>query len=439
MSAPAASLTVDVVQLEVIRHALIAAAEEMKAHLSRTAHNPIIYEVLDFSCGIFDADCRMIAPADGLPSFFGNLGVAVQTVAADIGLENLSHGDIYLLNAPYAQGMHMNDVTTVQPVFVDSQHVGFTATRAHWIDIGAVDAGRSITSTDVVREGIWLRSVRLYRAGNLDDAVLRAIRFNVRMPESMLGDLKAQVSASRTDACRVEEIFRRHGAGAVSAAVALIVDQSEQRVRAAIRAIRNGVYQAETALDDDCLGNGPLPVGVIGFTISGTHPRTGSTYIHQEPEYGGWGATRDRDGESAMIFMTNAGCRVLSTETLETRFPLRVTRFSLRPDSGGTGRWRGGLGTIRDYEVLDHDARVMVVTDRHTCPPWGIDGGHDAAHCVAIVSDGGDCSSRLAKSAGAARRAANAPSAFAPAGEAAAGIRSRATLLSSEGMSSPAM
>jgi N-methylhydantoinase B len=496
----------DTIRVEVIRHALLAAAGEMKVNLARTAHNPIIYEVLDFSCGIFDDTCRTIAQADGLPSFLGNLGIAVSTVVDDIGRENLRSGDIYLLNDPYAQGMHMNDVTTVQPVFVERTLVGFAATRAHWIDIGAVEPGGSMTADDIVQEGIWLRSVRLYAAGRRDDDVLRAIRFNVRMPESMLGDLNAQVASSRTGARRMEEIVRRHGRETVSAAVTRIIDQGERRVRAAVRAMNDGVYEAETALDDDCRGNGPLPIRVrvtvshdevevdlsgsapanrgpvnsplpstlaacrvvlkaftnphlpategdfaplrlvvppgsmfdvrypspvfmisnarviladllvralsqaapvysmaghygnlFGFTISGSDPRTGRMYIHQEPQYGGWGATRERDGESAMIFMTNAGCRVLSTETLEARFPLRVTRFGLRPDSAGPGRWRGGLGTIRDYRLLDHDARVMVVTDRKHCPPWGVDGGRDAQHCIALASEANSEPAPLAK------------------------------------------
>jgi N-methylhydantoinase B len=124
---------------------------------------------------------------------------------------------------------------------------------------------------------------------------------------------------------------------------------------------------------------------LFGFTLFGDDPRTGRLYIHQEPEYGGWGATRERDGENAMIFMTNAGCRVLPAEVLESRFPLRLERFELRQDSGGAGRLRGGLGVVREYRPLGHEARMMVITDRRTVPPWGMEGGRSAAHCTAFV------------------------------------------------------
>ena len=69
---------IDPIKLEVIRYAFIAAAEEMKTNLMRTAYNPVIYEILDFSCGIFDNKCRMIAQADGLPIFLGNYLLMLQ-------------------------------------------------------------------------------------------------------------------------------------------------------------------------------------------------------------------------------------------------------------------------------------------------------------------------------------------------------------------------
>ncbi len=258
----------DAVQLEVLRHAFLSAADEMKINLARTAYNPIIYEILDFSCGIFDRRCRTVAQADGLPSFLGNLGHAVQCVVDDVGEDRLRPGDLYLLNDPYAQGMHINDVTTVEPVFVDDALVGFAATRAHWLDIGASDPGGSITTTDVQQEGICLRSVQLYREGELDESVLRIIRHNIRMPEAMLGDLRAQIASSRTGAARLGEIVHRHGRETTELAIATMIDQSERRVRAGIRALRDGRFEAEGWLDDDCQGNGPLRCRVA-VTIHG--------------------------------------------------------------------------------------------------------------------------------------------------------------------------
>lgn len=486
----------DAITLEVIRHAFIAAADEMKLNLARTAYNPIIYEVLDFSVGVFDRHGRMVAQADGLPIFLGSLGVAVQAVTRDIGEENLKPGDLYLFNDPYEQGNHVNDVTTVEPVFAKGNLCGYASTRAHWLDIGGKDAGGSIDCTDVVQEGLWLRSIPLYRAGVLDEAIWRIIQYNVRYTENMLGDLRAQVAASRTGVERFRHIFERHGADTVNAAIETMLAQGEARARAAVMEMPDGAYETETWVDGDCAGNGPLPVRVrltiedsdvtvdltdcgeqvpgpvncglaaavascrialkaftaphtpategdfapltvvapqgtrynavypaptflyakgltdaviraltlacperglagnyddlAGFMLVGTDPRTGGLYIQQEPENGGWGATAELDGESALIFSGDGDTRNIPAEIIEARFPLRVEQHSLRVDSGGPGRRRGGLGIVRDYRVLDHTASMLAIMDRTHRPPWGMFGGMDAEPDIVLVRDGAD-------------------------------------------------
>ena len=273
---------VDPITREVLRHALVAAADEMKINLMRTAYNPIIYEVLDFSCGVFDRDCRMIAQADGLPIFLGNLGAAVRAVVDDIGLDEFKDGDIYLFNDPYAQGNHLNDLTTVMPVFFEGEIVAFASTRAHWLDIGGKDPGGSIDCTDIVQEGLWLRSVRLYDAGTLNESIWRIIEYNVRYTKNMLGDLRAQVAASRTGQQRLLEVIRRYGIGVFDAAIKELLAQGEQRVRNAIQSMADGVYEAEAQLDDDCVGNGPVAVKVratidadeIHLDLAGSSPQT---------------------------------------------------------------------------------------------------------------------------------------------------------------------
>src|ERR1700674_1530575 len=87
---------IDPITLEIIRHGLIAAADEMKINLTRTAYNTVIYEGLDFSVGLFDRHGDMISQTSGLPIFLGNLGEAVRTLKRDVGESNIRPGDIYL-------------------------------------------------------------------------------------------------------------------------------------------------------------------------------------------------------------------------------------------------------------------------------------------------------------------------------------------------------
>ena len=108
--------------------------------------------------------------------------------------------------------------------------------------------------------------------------------------------------------------------------------------------------------------------------------------LYQYPE-GGWGAVDGKDGESALFSLTG-NCRNMPAETMELRFPVRLRRYALRQDSGGAGRWRGGLGTRRDYEILSDEARLSFVSDRCIIPPFGLHGGQPGAPGRYLVDRG---------------------------------------------------
>lgn len=101
-------------------------------------------------------------------------------------------------------------------------------------------------------------------------------------------------------------------------------------------------------------------------------------WIAVEPTAGGWGGTVGADGESALINLVNGGFRNIPAEVYETKFPVRVEEFALRPDSGGPGRWRGGCGVIRSYRLLD-DCHGALWFERSKTPAWGLAGGNSGA------------------------------------------------------------
>jgi N-methylhydantoinase B len=102
--------------------------------------------------------------------------------------------------------------------------------------------------------------------------------------------------------------------------------------------------------------------------------KKGDSWISVEATAGGWGGTVGADGESALINLVNGGFRNLPAEIYETKFPVRVEEFSLRRDSGGAGRWRGGCGVVRTYLLLD-DCHCALWFDRAKTPAWGLAGG----------------------------------------------------------------
>jgi N-methylhydantoinase B len=132
---------------------------------------------------------------------------------------------------------------------------------------------------------------------------------------------------------------------------------------------------------------GKIPAAASGsmnnLTIGGIDPRSGKPFAYYETIAGGMGATPNRDGLSGVhTHMTNT----LNTpaEALEYAYPLRIQRYSLRPGSGGNGKWRGGDGIVREIEVLA-DCEVTLLADRRKCPPWGLEGGGPGATGKAYV------------------------------------------------------
>ena len=137
-----------------------------------------------------------------------------------------------------------------------------------------------------------------------------------------------------------------------------------------------------------------VPAGSSGtmnnLTIGGTDERTREPFAYYETIAGGMGARPDRDGVSGVhTHMTNS----LNTpaEALEYAYPLRVTEYSLRKNSGGPGKFRGGDGIIREVELLA-DAEVTLLADRRTRAPYGLNGGKDgAAGRTEVVHRDGRC------------------------------------------------
>ncbi len=248
----AGSPSVSPITLEIIRHGLVAAADEMKINLMRTAYNTVIYEVLDFSVGLFDRDGNMISQTSGLPIFLGNLGETVRTLKQDVGERNLAPGDVYLTNDSYVAGSHLNDVCAITPIFLGEEVLGFTVSRAHWIDVGGRDPGGWFSdTTEIYQEGIRLRSVQLYRAGTPNASVFQILRDNVRYADSIMGDVRAMIAACRTGEDRFLEIAGRFGKALLLAAIAEIHRQAESLTRKAISEMKDGVYHAEAFMDDD--------------------------------------------------------------------------------------------------------------------------------------------------------------------------------------------
>ncbi|MGX7925114.1 hydantoinase B/oxoprolinase family protein [Tsuneonella sp. HG094] len=245
----AAGSEVDPVRLEIFGGLFMGIAEEMGAALQHSASSVNIRERLDFSCAVFDAAGNLIANAPHIPVHLGSMGDSVRTVIARAGAA-MRAGDAYALNAPYAGGTHLPDITVVAPVFAGEGGAPafFVAARGHHADVGGIAPGSMPSnSTRIEDEGIVLDTVVIARDGRFlaDDltALLTAGTHPARNPAMNLADLAAQVAACRRGAERLLGLVADHGQETVAAYMGHLLDYAEGAVRGLLEGLSDGRHR----------------------------------------------------------------------------------------------------------------------------------------------------------------------------------------------------
>lgn len=270
------------VTTEIIRNAFNAIAEDMNASLIRSAFTPIIYEGKDCAVGLLDENGDVLGQSLGLPLFLGNLSLCVQIIAEMKGWDYYEEGDVVLLNDSYIAGTHLNDITVIMPIFSNGKRIGFATSRAHWLDVGAKDAGSPTDASEIYQEGMRWPPTKVYRRGEAQEDILNFMRANSRFGDALIGDLHAQIAAGRTGEKRMQGLIERFGYDTVKVARDDIFAQSAALERQAIAAIPDGEYTAEGSLDNDGISDDPVPVKLtvriagekMEMDLTGSSPQT---------------------------------------------------------------------------------------------------------------------------------------------------------------------
>jgi N-methylhydantoinase B/oxoprolinase/acetone carboxylase alpha subunit len=231
---------VDPATLQVLVSRLTGVAEEVGAVLRRAALSPNIKERADCSAALFTPTGELLVQAENIPVHLGSMPASVGA-AIDAGID-LRPGDQVVLNDPFAGGTHLNDLTLVAPCFVGGRLVGWVANRAHHADVGGMAPG-SIPpdAVEIFQEGLRLPPVRL------TVEVADVIVANSRTPVERGGDLDAQIGANVVGVERM--------AAFADAPLDAVTDYGERRMRAALRRLPDGRWDAEDVLDS----TGPRP------------------------------------------------------------------------------------------------------------------------------------------------------------------------------------
>ncbi len=504
-SSPSSRQSIDPVTVEILAGKLLATVDEMGIIMIRTSMSPIVYEVLDFACGICTPAGDLVAQSNGITLFTGTFSRQVQALAGRFK-DDMEPGDIFVTNDPFSGGTHPNDVAVIRPIFYRDQLFAYAITVAHWLDIGgAVPGSLPVDATSVFQEGLRIPGVRIARNDELNTDIVRIIEENVRMPEMAMGDLRAQIATVRVAERNLGEAAEKYGVDTILTAFDEINENSDRKSRRVIAGLPDGEYFAEDVIDGDGVTDDPISIRVrvtidgerMTADFTGCAPTTagpvncargalesaaktvfkalvdpqapsnegwfrplrivvpdgtvfsaekpaptgwyyegsvhasellwralaplkperfsagsytsltvlyltgktadGELFVHIEPQHGGWGATPDCDGANGLIALTDGDTYNHSIELLEAKFPILVRRYGFNTRGGvGAGRYRGGFGLVREYEILGDEASVFCGISRNATPPWGMDGGH-AGSCnfVEIQKSGEDTVARI--------------------------------------------
>ena len=172
--------------------------------------SPVIYEVLDFACGICDRHGNLVAQTNGITVFTGTFSHQVRYIIERFAAD-MAPGDTFLTNDPFEGGTHACDFAVVRPIFVNGSIIAYGIAIAHLLDVGGAVAGSlPPDATSIFQEGLRLSGVRLTRDDRMVEDLARIITQNVRLPSLVLGDINAELAAVRIAERRIAETAAKY-------------------------------------------------------------------------------------------------------------------------------------------------------------------------------------------------------------------------------------
>ncbi|ACV81605.1 hydantoinase B/oxoprolinase family protein [Nakamurella multipartita] len=238
----------DPILVEIVAGTLASVESEVETAIGRTARSPMIRDAHDFRVGIHDVHMRKLTGR--------SYSALVQPVVRDYPIATMVPGDVFFHNDVYLSegGIgHLPDLCVTVPVFHDGQVVAFVQAFGHHDDIGGTVPGSMPShATSVFEEGLMVPPIKLWAAGVPNEAALKIMTRNSRMPESLSADLDAECSACLMGARRIADLFDRYGRSAVEAAFAAILSATTRAYRTELLSkIPDGQYVWEDYAEHD--------------------------------------------------------------------------------------------------------------------------------------------------------------------------------------------
>lgn len=246
-------MSIDPVTTEVVLSRLRETAATMEYVLYHSGYSPILRESKDGTAAITDHTGRVVMVSGGLQYHFTAYEQAVQALLARYPAERLRPGESFVANDPYKCGNpHVPDLLAMTPVFHDGVLIAFGVSLAHKSDVGGIVPGSSgAAAREVYHDGLLLPPVRFQSEAGIDEAVEAIIANNSRVPEVVLGDLRAQVGCTRIGAERLAALCDEYGREVVCEVMRSVIALTARRLRGELAALADGTAEAEGFLDHD--------------------------------------------------------------------------------------------------------------------------------------------------------------------------------------------
>ena len=260
----------DPLTYELVKNALAGIADSMAVTVVRTARSFVVKQSMDFSTALCDAHGELAAQGMCVPLHLGAMTPALQGVLQRYR-DTMAPGDIFIVNDPYHGGSHLPDIFLFKPIFVEGTVLAFAGVIAHQTDIGGrVSGGNACDNTEIYQEGLRIPPLRLFSRGEPDEAIFAILETNVRVPEKVLGDVRAQIAALHMGEREFMQLVDEYGVEALREYMRTILDDTERFTREEITALPDGTYSFTEYLDDDGIDPDPIRIQ-LALTIHGDH------------------------------------------------------------------------------------------------------------------------------------------------------------------------
>jgi N-methylhydantoinase B len=237
----------DAVTIQILWNRLIAIVDEAATGLIRTAYTPSVKEYHDFCCALFDTSGRMLAHSTVTTAgFLGIVPEVMRNFLRKYPPNTLAEGDVIITNDPWIASGHLIDISVAAPIFHNGAIAGYALCIVHHLDMGGRMA--TLASKDIYEEGLKIPVLKLYEAGVLNRTIFDFITANTRVPEKILGDVRAQLVANNVCERGLKVMLDEYKLDSLEELGHEIINRTEQSLRKRIAELPQGAYRNDVTL-----------------------------------------------------------------------------------------------------------------------------------------------------------------------------------------------